>query len=285
MFATFERTWEITKICWGILRKDRELVLFPIFSGVAIVLLAVLVAGVGGAAGSFERLGSENPQAALQGGDIILALAAYFVLSFIVVYFNVALVGAAMIRIRGGDPTVSDGIRIASRRIPQIAGWAIVTATVGLLLRLLRDQARDNMFGQIIVSILGGIWAYLTFFVVPILVVEGLGPIGAIRRSGALFKQTWGEQFVSNFGFGLLFFVAVVVGFIPAALLGSVSPLLGLGVGVVTVGTAAAIVSSLEGIFKAALYEYAAENVVAGEFSQDLLAQSYVPRRERGGYI
>ena len=285
MFATFGRTWEITKICWRILRQDRELVLFPIFSGLAMLMLAALVMGLGGATGVFERLGAADPQAALQGGDIVLALAAYFALSFIVIYFNVALVGAAMIRIRGGDPKVSDGLRIATSRIPQIAGWAAITATVGLVLRLLRNQARDNMFGQIIVSMLGGIWAYLTFFVVPILVVEGLGPIGAIKRSGALFKQTWGEQFVSNFGFGLLFFGAVVVGIVPAALLANASPALGIAVGVVTVGAAAAIVSSLEGIFKAALYEYAAENVVAGEFSPDLLAQSYVQRRERGGYI
>ncbi len=281
MFATFGRTWNITKICWQILQKDRELILFPIFSGVALAILAVLVLGVGGATGAIGRLqDAQAASAGLAGGDLGLLFIAYFALSFIVIYFNTALVGAAMIRIRGGDPTVRDGLAIANRRLPQILGWSLISGTVGLLLRVLREQAGDNMFGQIIISMVGGVWAYLTFFVVPTIVVEGVGPVEAIKRSSSLFKRTWGEQFVSNFGFGLLFVAAVVVGILPALLVAQISPAAGLVVGVVTVGAAAAVVSSLEGIFKAALYEYAAENVVANEFSVELLRGSY---QARGG--
>ena len=281
MFATFGRTWNITKICWQILQKDRELILFPIFSGVALAILAVLVLGVGGATGAIGRLqDAQAASAGLAGGDLGLLFIAYFALSFIVIYFNTALVGAAMIRIRGGDPTVRDGLAIANGRLPQILGWSLISGTVGLLLRVLREQAGDNMFGQIIISMVGGVWAYLTFFVVPTIVVEGVGPVQAIKRSGSLLKRTWGEQVVSSFGFGLLFVAAVVVGILPALLVAQISPAAGLVVGVVTVGAAAAVVSSLEGIFKAALYEYAAENVVANEFSVELLRGSY---QARGG--
>ncbi len=178
MFATFGRTWNITKICWQILQKDRELILFPIFSGVALAILAVLVLGVGGATGAIGRLqDAQAASAGLAGGDLGLLFIAYFALSFIVIYFNTALVGAAMIRIRGGDPTVRDGLAIANGRLPQILGWSLISGTVGLLLRVLREQAGDNMFGQIIVSLVGGVWAYLTFFVVPTIVVEGVGPV------------------------------------------------------------------------------------------------------------
>lgn len=281
MFATFGRTWNITKICWQILQKDRELILFPIFSGVALAILAVLVLGVGGATGAIGRLqDAQAASAGLAGGDLGLLFIAYFALSFIVIYFNTALVGAAMIRIRGGDPTVRDGLAIANGRLPQILGWSLISGTVGLLLRVLREQAGDNMFGQIIVSLVGGVWAYLTFFVVPTIVVEGVGPVQAIKRSGSLLKRTWGEQVVSSFGFGLLFVAAVVVGVLPALVIAQISPAAGLVVGVITVGVAAAVVSSLEGIFKAALYEYAAENVVANEFSVELLRGSY---QARGG--
>ena len=281
MFATFGRTWNITKICWQILQKDRELILFPIFSGVALAILAVLVLGVGGATGAIGRLqDAQAASAGLAGGDLGLLFIAYFALSFIVIYFNTALVGAAMIRIRGGDPTVRDGLAIANGRLPQILGWSLISGTVGLLLRVLREQAGDNMFGQIIISMVGGVWAYLTFFVVPTIVVEGVGPVQAIKRSGSLLKRTWGEQVVSSFGFGLLFVAAVVVGVLPALVIAQISPAAGLVVGVITVGVAAAVVSSLEGIFKAALYEYAAENVVADEFSAELLRGSY---QARGG--
>ena len=281
MFATFGRTWNITKICWQILQKDRELILFPIFSFVALAVLAVLVMGIGGATGAFGRIDTEAAGAGLAGGDILLAFVSYFALSFVVIYFNTALVGAAMIRIRGGDPTVRDGLAVANRRLPQILGWSIISGTVGLILRLLREQAGDNMFGQIIISIVGGVWAYLTFFVVPTIVVEGVGPIEAIKRSSSLLKRTWGEQVVSNFGFGLLFIGAALVGILPALVIAQISPMAGIAVGVLTVGLAAALVASLEGIFKAALYEYAAENVVADEFSEDLLRGSYQTSRRR----
>ncbi len=281
MFATFGRTWNITKICWQILQKDRELILFPVFSGAALAILAVLVLGVGGATGAIGRLQDVRPESVgLTGGDMGLLFIAYFALSFIVIYFNTALVGAAMIRIRGGDPTVRDGLAIANSRLPQILGWSLISGTVGLILRVLREQAGDNMFGQIIISMVGGVWAYLTFFVVPTIVVEGVGPVEAIKRSSSLLKRTWGEQVVSSFGFGLLFVAAVVVGILPALVIAKISPVAGVAVGVLTVGLAAAVVSSLEGIFKAALYEYAAENVVADEFSQELLRGSY---QVRGG--
>ncbi len=281
MFATFGRTWNITKICWQILQKDRELILFPVFSGAALAILAVLVLGVGGATGAIGRLQDVRPESVgLTGGDMGLLFIAYFALSFIVIYFNTALVGAAMIRIRGGDPTVRDGLAIANSRLPQILGWSLISGTVGLILRVLREQAGDNMFGQIIISMVGGVWAYLTFFVVPTIVVEGVGPVEAIKRSSSLLKRTWGEQVVSSFGFGLLFVAAVVVGILPALVIAKISPVAGVAVGVLTVGLAAAVVSSLEGIFKAALYEYAAENVVANEFSQELLRGSY---QVRGG--
>lgn len=282
MIGTFGRTWEIAKVCWQILQKDRELVLFPIFSGIGMVILAALVAGAGLATGALGRLQAAETETALTGGEIGLLFLAYFGLAFIVIYFNTALVGAAMIRIRGGDPTVGDGFAIANSRLPQILGWALISGTVGLLLRILRDQARDNMFGQIVISMVGGVWAYLTFFVVPVIVVEGAGPIAAVKRSSALFKQTWGEQFVANFGFGLLFVGAVIVGIIPAVLLAQIAPAIGIAVAVVTVGIAAGIVASLEGIYKAALYEYAAEDVVAGEFSKDYLRDSYIRRESRG---
>ena len=250
------------------------------------VFLAAIVWGVGGATGAIDRMqSSQGDGIPLTSADLSLLIGAYFLLSFFVIYFNTALVGAAMIRIRGGDPTVGDGIAIANRRLPQILGWALISGTVGLLLRVLREQAGNNFLGQIIISMVGGVWAYLTFFVIPTIVVEGVGPVQAIKRSSSLFKRTWGEQFVSSFGFGLLFVAAVIAGAIPAFIVAQISPVVGVAVGVVTVGGAAAIVSSLEGIFKAALYEYAAENVVAEEFSLELLKGSYRQRGASRGFV
>lgn len=271
MFQTIGRTWELIKMSWAVLKKDRELVLFPVMSTVALVILAGLMMGVGSGLGTVDRLADTGATEV----DIALLAVTYFLLAFVVIYFNSALIGAAMIRLAGGDPTVRDGLRMANKRLPQILGWALISATVGLILQVLRSQSRDNMLGQIVLSLVGGVWAYLTYFVVPIVVAEGLGPFAAIRSSGSLFKRTWGEQVTSNIGFGILGFVAALIGALPAILVATVSLPVGIAVGVATVGLALAIVTALEGIFKAALYGYVADGRVPEDFTRDSLAGAY----------
>jgi hypothetical protein len=284
LFATIGRTWGIMKICWGVLQKDRELLVFPLVSGVAMIVLAAITFSVGSSTGALERAGAaagSQSATALQTADIVLFAGIYFVGAFIVIYFNAALIGAAMIRIRGGDPSVWDGLAIANAHLPQIIGWALISATVGLILRILRDRLRHNFIGQIVLGLVGGIWAYLTFMVIPILIVDNVGPIEAIKRSGGLFKRTWGEQVTANFGFGIISILAIIVAAIPALLVGMVSPVAGIALGVVTIGTVIVTVAALEGIFKAALYEYVAEDVVAEDFSSELLGGAFVPKGAR----
>ena len=208
MFETIGRTWELIKLSWGVLQGDRKLVAFPLLSGVAFVILAVLLTGLGTGIGTLDRLSTGTE---ISGADFGLLAITYFLLAFVVIYFNAALAGAAMIRLAGGNPTMADGFRMANQRLPQIAGWAVIAATVGLVLQILRSQSRDNIIGQIALSIVGGVWAYLTFFVVPVLVAESIGPIAAIRRSSSLFKRTWGDQVVANFGFSIVGFVAIII--------------------------------------------------------------------------
>ncbi|MBM4437579.1 MAG: hypothetical protein FJ029_10170 [Actinobacteria bacterium] len=272
MLGTFGRTWQLTKISWGVLRQDRKLLLFPIISVLALAALAGAMLGVAGGLGTVTRLESS---AGVTAADIALLAITYFALAFIVIYFNAALIGAAMVRLAGGEVSLGDGFRLANQRLPQILGWALISATVGLILQALRNQARDSFLGQLAVSMVGGVWAYMAFFVVPVLVAEGVGPVGAIRRSGSLFKRTWGEQVTANFGFGLVGLGLVLVAAVPAALVGAVNAPAGVAVGVVTVGLALATVSCLEAIFKAALYGYVADAKVAEGFSREDLEGAY----------
>ena len=272
MFATFGRTLELIKLSWGVLQSDRKLIAFPLLSGLAFLVFAGVMTGIGSGIGLLDRMGSE---AGLALSDIGVLAITYFGLAFVIIYFNAALAGAAMVRLAGGQSTMSEGFQMANRRLPQIAGWALISATVGLILQVMRSNSRDNFLSQLVLSMIGGVWAYMTFFVVPVLVAENIGPIGAIQRSGSLFKRTWGEQMVANFGFGMVGLIAVVAAGIPAYLIGQVSLVAGIGVGVVTVGVAVATVATLETIFKAALYGYVADGRVAEGFTEDTLAAAY----------
>ncbi len=277
MFATIGHTFELMKMSWRVLMKDRELIFFPILAAMFILVTVGVFFLVANSTGTLDRLGAvqaEEPGAAMSAADIVLGVGVFFLTTFIGIFFNAALVAAALGRLRGGDPNVGSGLRIATTHIHAIIGWAVVATTVGLILQLLRNMARNNFLGQIAVSIVGGVWAYLTFFVVPVLVAEGVGPIEAFKRSKGMFTKTWGRQVSASFGFGLVYLVAGIAALVPTAALFFIHPVLGVAGGALFFGVALGAVAAMEGIFKAALYEFAnGENPL--EFDRETLSSAY----------
>ena len=271
MFRTIGHTFELMKMSWRVLMLDRELIFFPIMSGVALLVLVGAMLGIGGATGTLDRV-SEGSSESVGAVDAILGAAFVFVSSAIVIFFNAALIAAALERLRGGDPNIASGLRAASARLPQILAWALITVIVSLILQALRE--RGGIAGSI-ASMIGGVaWGLATFFVIPVLVSEGVGPIEGIKRSAGLLGQTWGRQVTANFGFMIVGLLGILVAIVPAALLFFVHPLLGIAVGVPLVALAIGTVQALEGIFKAALYDYARGESPHG-FDRDTLAGAY----------
>jgi hypothetical protein len=211
----------------------------------------------------------------------VVAFIFYVVMYSVIFYFNTALVGAAMIRLEGGDPTVGDGFRIASKHSGKIIGYALISATVGVILRAISE--RGGIIGEIVSGIFGFAWGLATFMVVPVLVLEDVGPIEAVKRSAALLKQTWGEQLVGNFSigsiFGLLTLLVILVSmglFAVAASLnsGALMALVSI-LGVVTVIALSLVSSALDGIYKAALYRYAVHGETGGFFDPALIEGAF----------
>lgn len=276
MFATIGHTFELMRMSWGVLMKDRELILFPVLAGVTLIVTALVFAGIAQSTGTLDRLDAltqETSEEQAQAVDVVLAALFYAAASFIVIFFNAALIAAALERLRGGDPNISSGLRAAATHVHTILAWALISATVGLLLQAARNNT-DNFLGRIALSIAGGVWAYMTFFVVPVLVSEGIGPLEAIRRSGSLFRQTWGRQAISSFGFGIVYVIAALIAFLPAAAIFAVSPVLGFLVGIPLIAVAIGTVQALEGIFKAALYQFAVGEQPL-EFDTSTLSAAY----------
>ncbi len=268
MFNTIGHTFDLMKMSWRVLMLDRELILFPLMAGAMLVLMAVL----GVLSGSVDAVANEREQ--LGGRDLAVAVALAFCSSTIVVFFNAALVAAAMERLRGGDPNVVSGLRAATERLPQILAWALITAVVTVILRALRE--RGGIGGAIASAIGGMAWDFATFLVIPVLVAEGVGPIEAIRRSASLLRRTWGRQVAASFGFSIMVLIAGGGAALLAVLLFLVHPVLGIGVGVPLVALAIGMVAALEGIFRAALYDYAMGQTPHG-FDTATLASAWQP--------
>ena len=283
---TLRNTWRIIKTCWQVLNLDKELIVFPILSTLGVAVIAAVLAGAFGASGRFDDL--QNVQ--YGATDVIGALIAYFLALYVVIFCNAALIAAARERLEGGDPTVRSGFRAVAPMWLAIFGWTLITGTVGLILNALQSAANENSEGvqriiaSILISLIGAVWAYITFFTVPVLVVERVGPIEAIKRSAGLLKRSWGEQLVSGFSFLIAYIAAALITAIPAVAVGMVSVTAGIAVGVVVGGIAFGIVATLEGIFKAALYEWVTAGKGGEWFDRDLLEGAYAARPARRGW-
>jgi len=183
-------------------------------------------------------------------------------------FFNAAVIGAAMIRLNGGHPTLSDGLRIARENVGRIFLWALFAATVAMIIRAI--QERVGIVGKIIMGIVGVAWSIATFFVVPVLIYEKLGPWAAVKRSASIFRRTWGETFTGQFTMGGIFVLAGLLGLVPIflgiALGGTVGVILGAIVAFVYWVVLGIVASAANSILVAALYRYATTGKVAEDF-------------------
>jgi hypothetical protein len=272
-------SFALVKASANVLKLDKELMVFPLMSGVATVLVA---------ASFIAPIFMIGPEIFVEGESASYAAYAlgflfYLVQYFVIFFFNAALVGAALIRLDGGDPTVSDGLAIASKRAGSILGYAAIAATVGMVLRFIAERA--GFLGRIVTGLIGLAWTLTTYLTVPILVTKDIGPVDAVKESVAVFKRTWGEQVVGNFGMSLAVTLMAVswtcVGFGMMFLASSMG-----GFGVVPVIAIwvlgyvflALFASALNGIYTAALYRYAITGD-AGNFDADILGNAFRPKK------
>jgi hypothetical protein len=280
----FSRSWELVKQSFAILRSDKQLMLFPVLSAVSCLIVTIII-GTGGALAMMPAMASAaasgerfNPN---QSPLFLLAMFAMYVANyFVIVFFNVALVGVANSRLMGGTWTFRDCLELAWARKGTILQWALVAATVGVVLRTLEE--RLGLIGRIVMRIVGIAWALACYFVVPVLAFEDLGPVDAFKRSSKLFRDTWGEKVIGGFSFSLvslllmlpgigLWFVAIVLGGIKGMILGFVLMILYLLL-------LSVFMSAVQGVFNAALYRYACFKQVPPAFSPELIASAWTPK-------
>ncbi len=318
MAGRIQRSSALFKASWSVLREDKTLLLFPILSSLAsLVVIASFAIPVVTLLTTDETLRNEvittmneasrsnqsdqadqSPSEASAAsteaggtGDAVIPegweiagyaylFAFYFVTSFVVIFFNAALIAAANERFQGRPTGVGAGISVALKRLPQILGWTLVATTVNLVLRAIEE--RVGLVGKIIVGLIGVGWAIAIYFAVPAVVLEGVGPIGAIKRSGQTIRKTWGESLMIAVGFGLAGIVITVFGIIllvgggvaiaAAAGGGSAIGMTG-GIAIATCGVLvlvgwAILSGTLRGITQTALFRFATDGTVVSGFEQ-----------------
>jgi hypothetical protein len=279
----FKNGLRIVRASWDVLRADREMLVLPILSLLATLGIAALV---------FIGLFWDDIQLVRAGGDllapsvgdyIVLAVASY-VLTFVAIFFQVAQVCAADERMSGGDPTLVSAIRGAASHASAIAPWALLAMVVSMILRAIEE--RGGWIGKIAAGALGLAWALITYLVLPILVIEGVGVREALRRSKDLFTTTWGETVSGEIGMSVVSFFLILAG-LPVALLigGGGQPELVIAATVLFVGwvlVVATVMGALNTVFRVALYRFAADGAAPEAFGEVDFASVFPPKRSRG---
>jgi hypothetical protein len=175
----FSRGWALTRQSWDVLRGDASLALFPLLSTIFASLAMVSIwAPTLITRGVFDHQTIERNDPVMYAAGIASA----YVSTFVALFFNVALAACAARSMRGEDTRVRDGLAAAARRIGPILGWTLVSTTFGLRLRAFEN--RVPLLGKIAAGIAGAAWGIATFLVVPVIALEGTGPLTSMQHSG-----------------------------------------------------------------------------------------------------
>ena len=271
----FARTWQLMGASWRLLQQDKRLIVFPLISGVALAILIALFAVPMFVAFAGHPEPSEPAHMTLPMYAAMFVF--YFLDYFVIIFFNSALIACVLKQIDGEQATLGYGLAVARQRLPQILGWALLTSTVGMLLRLLEEKV--GFIGRIVVGLLGMAWSVTSFLVVPVMVVEDSGPIESYKRSVEMLRQTWGEQIIGNLSFGLIF---ALFGIVPAMMLFFLAALGGREIFFVMVAILAVylvalalVQSTLQTIYQVAIYLYAANGEAPAGFDNQLVAEAF----------
>lgn len=274
--SRIKRGWGLTKKSWGLLNEHRELIRFPLYGAFATVPLAILFFGPG-----LYLLDKDT-----LAGAIPLLVIGVYVLSVVGFYFSVGLAAAANMTFNGERATVADGLAVARANFSQICGWAALSTAISVFMAVLENQG--GIAGNIAARLVGMAWSLVTFLAVPVIAIEGTGPLQTLKRSASIFRQRWGQQITGNIAIGAAVFL---IGVLPAVLLivagvalwSSASFLAALLVviGALVLAIAMLVSRALSGVFGVALYRYALDGKAVGGFTQDELESAVKVKKDK----
>jgi Family of unknown function (DUF6159) len=271
-FDRLSNGWTIAMNSFKVLKENKQLIIFPVLSGLSILLImaSFITAAFAAAGWDIDKLNIEEKGTPLY---YLILFAFYIINYFVVVFFNMALIHCTRLYFRGEEVTIQKGLQFSLSRIRSIFAWAFFAATVGLLLRTIQENS--GALGKIITGIIGIVWSVATFFVVPVIAYENAGPLEAFKRSSSMMKQKWGESLGANFGFGLIQFLGILIIALPLYFIGALfNPIAAIALAVTGGFVIISIISAAQTIFVSAVYHNITGDPVK-HFNEQLVDQLF----------
>lgn len=278
----WQRSKDLARASWAVLRSDKELMVLPLVSGVASIAIAATFLAPALLVGrTTDATGATTFQPNVV--TYVLVFAMYLVLAYVAIFFKTALLCGADERMRGGNPTLGSALSGAAANAGRILPWAVVSATVSVILRSLEERA--GLLGRLVIGLVGVAWAAVTFLVLPVLVFERVGVGDAIKRSASMLRTTWGENLIVNMGIGLLALLLSLPAVVLVAAGAATGTALGLGttivIAVVWLVGVSCWSSAMSAVFQLALYRYATASPLPPAFATVDLAGAFRTKQGR----
>ena len=200
------RGLHLTRTSLRVLLKDSNLLAIPLLALVVIGFVWLLVTL------SLVLLGfpPASPSSSFLYQELFVA---YLITYFLSTYFMASILGAAHARLEGRKPTLAEGLQAANASVFRLLGWSLVASTVGVCARL--ASLRWEGASRVVARVFGASWPIASVFVLPAVVMEGLGPVKAFRRSRTLLKEIWSADERGVLGTGVTFALLFLVGLVP----------------------------------------------------------------------
>ncbi len=250
--SRMSRGWRLTGAAWRLMRQDPTM-----------IAIAFLGTGCGllGAALMLYLGGVFSPSTYSRAHFGLIAVVFLYPLTFVGVFFNVALTAAASAALEGRWIGVGGALGEAWARVGRIAQWALLASLVGFTLNQI--ASRLPAAGRIVAWLIGAAWGLATLFAIPLLTLEDAGPIEAARGSAHLVRSKWGEGLTGIVSISVwsgLAMIPVVIGGAIGFAVAKNNPVVGLGLVVVSVTAFISILAAVNAtrqVFNLALFRYA----------------------------
>lgn len=282
---------ELTRASYDLVRQNPDMYRWTVRAGVygAVVggigfLIGLVVTALGGV-----MTDSTDGSGGVLGW-IVLALGV-----LCIVFASIAGLTVANLQLAGLVKTADDVLHdrpidtqaardAAHGRLGTLAVWSSISVAVGALVSLIQGDGDSGIIVALLRGLLAGlvaaIWAVVTTLVMPLIVLEGLGAVPAIKRSAEIIRSTWGEAVFGSVRIGARFLLMftlpgillLVGGIVLAAALGG--PMVALGAGIALLGVVLIIVGAVKAatcrtVFGVALYRWTEGQGALGPFSED----------------
>lgn len=228
---------------------------------------------------SFQYFQADNLSADQMNN--ILSIISFFYIwftFFTLYYFGGVNVHMAYARIKGVDPTIGQGISSATRKIPSLLLYSLISTIVQVVTNFGRysSQTRSqNGFGvrntrDISAAVLGAVWQIIggiirylyylvSFFTLPIIIIRRKGAIAAMKESYHYFKNNPWDIIISDMSFSwgvwsIYLFTSVISGVAGFAYGTALTFIYWGGTGYIVIGILFAFITFMAGIFITKLF-------------------------------